>query len=397
MSALSLTKTYADSTLLFAADLHDMWTELEAKTNGLLASDNVVSGWTTFGNVVLAKDTDFSFGLTASAYITYDDTDDELVFSHLTTHRNFLFKIGGTTVATLDTSKELTLTKDIFFHNKSTVYPLSYLLSYRKPCLTYTNTTTVSIEQNTTTANRTLIVFPTGPIAVTEDIGATHKFRQLKIDATANGYGSSHTGAADSGMKVGLSLTANTYYFVYAVIVQYGDDAGTPNYILVVDSVKPAPTNWGTLNTAYGTGKWVYMGLIRYGHGAGLTTTLVAFVYDKSGWCTFTSRAAVDDFLGIKVSETAVADTTYTTLETFSSADSGDAAPSTCSHISVTVKPQSSGAEMNGTMIVSDNADNILYYLPSHAANLAAADDHGVQFKIPNLASGVKLKGKTGV
>lgn len=396
MSALSLTKNYADSTLLFASDLHDMWTELEAKVNGALDSDNVVSGWSTFGNVILAKDTDFSFGATASAYMTYDDTDDELVFSNVTTAKDFLFKIGGTTVATLDTSKELTITKDVFFSNKSTVYPLSYLVGYRKPVLTYVDSTTVAIEQNTTTANRSLIVFPVGPIAVTEDISATHKFRKLKIDATANGYGASHTGAADSGMKVGLSLTANTWYFVYAAVVRYGDDAGN-NYILVVDSVNPKPSNWSTLDTSYGAGKWVYMGMLRYGMGAAATTTLIPFVYDKAGWLTFTGRAAVDDFFGIKVYESTVTETTYTTLETFSSADSGDAAPSICSHISITAKISASGSQINGNMIVSDNADNVLYDLPSFAANLADADSHGFQFKIPNLASGVKLKGKTGV
>lgn len=396
MSALSLTKNYADSTLLFAADLHDMWAELESKTNGNIDSSNVVAGWSTFGNVVLAKDTDFSFGLTASAYMTYDDTDDELVFSHVTTAKDFLFKIGGTTVATLDTSKELTVTKDIFFHNKSTAYPLSYLVNYKKPVLTYVDSTTVAIEQNTTTANRSLIVFPVGPIAVTEDVSATHKFRKLKIDATANGYGSTHTGAADSGMKVGLSLTANTWYFVYAAVVRYGDDAGN-NYILVVDSVNPKPANWNTLDTSYGAGKWVYMGMLRYGHGAGATTTLVPFVYDKSGWLTFTGRAAVDDFFGIKVAETTVTATSYTTLETFSSADSGDAAPSICSHLNITIRPIASTSGMNGNIIVSDNADNVLYNLPSFAANLADADAHGFQFKIPNLASGVKLKGKTGV
>lgn len=393
MSALSLTKLYADSTLLFASDVHDMWVELEAKTNGTLEDSNLVSGWATWGNVTLSKDTDFSFGTTSSAYMRYDTTDSDLEFSNVTTARDFLFKIGGTTVGTLDTSKELILTKDVFFANKSTTYPLSYLAGYTKPVLVYADSNTVTLEQNTTTASSSLIIFPSGPIAVTENTGASHQFRSLKLDAVANGYDATHTGSADSGLKEGLSLVDNTWYYVYAAVVRYGSDAGN-NYIMVVDSVSPTPSNWATHDGSYGAGKWVYLGMLRIGHGTNQADVLVPFYYDKSGWLTFTGRATADDFFGIKIADATINTTTYYTIETLTAGGSGDAAPSTCSHINLTIRPVENGADMNGTMIITDSSDNVLWDLPSFGVNLADTDAHGIQCKVPN--TGIKLKGKTG-
>ncbi len=397
MSSLSLTKSYADSTLLFAADLHDMWTELEAKANGLIASDNVAAGWASFSNVTFAKNTDYRMGTTASAHMGYDEYSPNLLyFENVTTATSFLFQLATSTVGTLDTSGSLTLTNDVFFYNRSTVYPLSYLIGYAKPVLVYTDATSVSVEQNTTTANRTLIVFPAGPIAVAEDVTATHKFRQLKIDVSANGYLAAHTGAADSGMKVGVTLADNTWYFVYAVVVQGGTDAVNDNFIMVVDSVNPSPSNWSTLNSSYGSGMWVYLGLFRYGYGLTSADTIVPFVNDKSGWHTFTGRAATNNFFGIKVAEGSITSTTYATVETFTPANSGDAVPASCSHFKLTMRPVASGVEMNGTMIITDGSDNVLWDLQSFAVNLSVTEAHGMSAIVPNVTS-LKLKAKTGV
>ncbi len=393
MSNLSLTKEYGDLTLLFAADVHNMWTELETKTNGNLASDNVASGWATWSQVTLSQDVDYSLGVTPSHYMYHKSSTSAFVFANITTQRDFYFKLGGTTYGTLDTSNNLVLTKDIMFYNKSTVYPLSYLIGYTKPVLTYIDDNSINVEQNTTTSARTLIVFPTGPIAVTEDTTSTHKFRQLKLDATANGYASGHTGAADSGLKSGLTLTANTWYFVYAVVVQGGDDAANDNFVLVINDTNPSPSNWGTLDTLFTAGNWVYLGLFRYGFGSTLDTTLVPFVQDHNGWHTFTSRAATNDFFGIKTAEVSVTSTSYATLETYTAADSGDAAPATCSHIKFSYRV-TGPAEMNGNFILTDGSDNVLYDLPSFAVLLEVDEAHGWQFTIPNV--GLKLKAKTG-
>lgn len=396
MSSLALTKSYADSTLLFSSDLHDMWIELEAKTNGLLASDNVAAGWASFSNVTFAKDTDYTLGTTASAYIGLTTATNNLYFENVSAATSFLFQQAGTTIAFLNTSGDLVVDKDIFFYNRSTVYPLSYLIGYAKPVLVYTDATSISVEQNTTTANRTLIVFPAGPIAVAEDITTTNKFRQLKIDVSANGYLVGHTGAADSGMKVGLSLTENTWYFVYAVVVQGGTDSSNNNFIMVVDSVNPSPANWGTLDTSYGSGMWVYLGLFRYGYGLTSGAVIVPFLNDKSGWHTFTGRAATNNFFGIKVAEGSITSTTYATVETFTPANSGDAVPASCSHFKMTMRPVASGAEMNGTMIITDGSDNVLWDLQSFAVNLAIDEAHGMSAIVPNITS-IKLKAKTGI
>lgn len=395
MSSLALTKEYGDDTLMFASDVHNMWTELETKVNGQIASDNVTTGWASWSNVTLSQDVDYALGATSSAYFYYSDTNNELVFAHVTTARSFLFMLGSAEYGEIDSSGNLLIEKDVVFYNRSTVYPLSYLIGYKKPVLVYDDTTSIRIEQNTTTANRTLIVFPAGPIAVTEDTSSTHKFRQLKIDATANGYSAAHTGAADSGMYVGLTLTENTWYFVYAVVVQGGDDAVNDNFILVVRDVNPSPSNWGTLNSNFGSGMWVYVGLFRYGYGTTSGDSIVPFVQDKSGWHMFTGRAATDNLFGIKIAEGTISSTSYSTIETLTPANSGDAAPATCSHMRLSVRPVAV-AEMNGNMIITDGSDNVLWDLQSFAVNLEVTEAHGMSWVVPNVSS-LKLKAKTGV
>jgi hypothetical protein len=395
MSALTLTKNYADSTLLMVTDIHGMWDELETKTNGNITSEHVNSGWASFSQATLSQDVDYTLGTTASSYFYYKSTTDEMVYAFVTTQRDVLFKLGGTLQLELDEVSDLHAERDIYFFNYNTTYPLSYLVGYQKPVLIYEDSTTVYVEQNTTTANRTLVVFPVGPIAVTENIASSHKFRMLKLDAVANGYSSGHTGAADSGLQVGLTLTANTWYFVYAVVVQGGDDAATDNFVLVVDDLKPLPTNWGSLDSAYGAGKWVYIGALRYGHGSTNSEELVAFVQDHSGWMTFTSRGGTDDFFGIKLGEYQVSSTSVGTMQTITPADSGNAVPTTMSHYRLSIRTVAVGAEMCGSLTATDGSDNLLWNLPSFAANLTETEAHGWDFKVPNITS-IKIKGETG-
>lgn len=394
MSALALTKLYGDLALLFKADIDALWTQLEAKINGSLDSDNVLQDWASWNMVTLAKDVSYTLGTTSSGVVRFYSASTDFAFAHDTTIKQFFFKVGGSTVGTLDTSGNFTSSTDIYFSTYNTTYPLSYLIGYQKPVLVYSDGTTINMEQNTTTANRSLVVFPCGPIHVTEDIASTHKFRQLKTSASANGYGSSHTGVADSGMKVGLSLTANTWYFVYAVVVQYGSDAGS-NFIMVVDSTNPSPSNWSTLDSSYGAGKWVYLGLFRYGHGAGATTTMIPFIADHQGWHSFVGRLAIDNLFGIGVANQTINSTTYTTVETFTAADSGDAAPSTCSAMKVSLRilPDADGF-IAGHVLISDSSDNVAINLPGFGTTYSSSDPHGYEFKIVN--QGLKLKAKRG-
>lgn len=398
MSALTLTKTYGDSQLLSATDVTDMWTELESKTNGNIDNDNVATGWASFDDTTLAKDTSYTMGTTNSALIRFYTADNSVGLLHDTTARKTLFKSGGTQVGEIDTSSNFTITKDIYFYNRSTTYPLSYLIGYGKPVLVYSDGTTINVEQNTTTANTTLIVFPTGPIAVTEDVAATHKFRQLKTSASANGYGASHTGAADSGMKVGLSLTANTWYFVYAVKVQYGDDAGN-KFILVVDSTNPSPSNWSTLDTAYGAGMWVYLGLFRYGHGGAQTTTMIPFLQDSRGGHSFTGRAAAGNFFGVRVASSFIDSTSFANIVTLTAANSGNAAPAVCPIIKITMRViDDSGDGSKGCIKVTDSSDVLLWNLPAFSENSLGGDlPQGWEIKIPNQGLKFAAKRHSGV
>lgn len=395
MSQLALSKLYGDLTLLFKADIDTMWTELEAKVNGNLDDDNVESGWASWNQVTLDKDADLSFGTTSSGVVRFYSATNEFVFAHDTTARNTIFKVGGTEIARVDSSANFKIDTDLFFYNRNTTYPLSYLVGYQKPVLVYVDSTTINVEQNTATANTTLIVLPTGPIAVTEDVSATHKFRQLKTSATANGYISTHTGAADSGMRVGLSLAANTWYFVYAVVVNYGDDAGD-NFILVGDDTNPMPTNWSTLDTRYGAGMWLYLGMFRRGFGDAQTTTVIPFLQDHQGWLTFTSRASSGDFFGILYDDTASSSTSYTTITTFSHGNSGDAVPANCSLLKFNVRVGADAdSDMMGAIKLTDSSGNDLHILPSFGNNLTASEDHGWEFKIP-AGEGIILKARHG-
>lgn len=397
MSQLSLSKLYGDLTLLFKSDIDTMWTELEAKVNGNLDQDNIATGTFTWDQVTLDKDTDMTIGATESGLIRFYSADNELVFAHDTTARNTIFMINTVEIARVDSSANFKVDTNVFFYNRNTTYGLVHLLNYQKPVLVYVSATTIRVEQNTGTANQTLIVFPAGPIAVVEDTAATHKFRMLTTSATANGYISTHTGAADSGMRVGLTLAANTWYFVYAVVVNYGDDAGD-NFILVGDDTSPAPANWSTLDTRYGAGMWVYLGLFRRGFGSATTTTVIPFVQDHQGWHTFTETAAANMFFGICMDDTTSGATTYAsgTVTTFNSGNSGDAVPATCSLIKGTVRVEADAdLDMMGGLALYDGSGNPLWFLPSFGNNLTEDEAHGFEFKIPN-AQGITLRAAHG-
>lgn len=390
MTALSLTKNYGDLTLLFADDLHNMWVELEAKVNGNIDSSVVASGWASWGQVALASDTDYSWGATSSAATRFYSSTNEFVIMHITTARTVYFKVNGTAVGTLDTSGNLSVTNDVYFFNRSTTYPLSYLIGYQKPVLVYTDATTITLEQNTATSNTSLIVFPSGPIAISSS------FRTLSLSVYANGYSSSHVGAAQSGFKAGIVTSANTWYFVYAVIVQGGSDAGN-NFILVAHDTTPSPTNWSSIDSTFGSGKWVYIGMFRIGHGEASTTTLVPFVQDHQGWHTFIGRGASDNFLGIKVATTSVTSSSaYTTLATIGQGSSGNSVPDNCSMCKVMIRPTQEGTSMNGMLCVSDSGDTVMTNLPSFGVQNDADTPHGFEVKIP-VGYGIKIRGKKAV
>lgn len=171
---------------------------------------------------------------------------------------------------------------------------LMYLLArYRKPRLEYSSASVVSIENNTGTASETVII--------ARDRVWTVVDRTCSLASTANGYGAAHVGAAVSGIEDGLAEAANTWYYIYAVEVQYGSDANGANCILCASTTSPLQANAATLDTEYGAGKWIYMGVIRNGFNDGVTTLdIIPFVYDGYGHLEFTT-AANDAGAGLRI------------------------------------------------------------------------------------------------
>lgn len=163
---------------------------------------------------------------------------------------------------------------------------LMWLLSrYRKPRLLYTSNDIVTSEENGVAASISLIMMRDRLCRIVD--------RTLSLAVDANGETAADAGAAVSGLAAGLTRTANRWYFIYAVRVQYGSDADGINAIMVAHTTSPDSANIATLNTAFGTGEWVYLGVVRNGYNDGVNTNiLVPFVYDESGFLRFTQATA---------------------------------------------------------------------------------------------------------
>jgi hypothetical protein len=387
MSTLSLTKSYGNTQLLFADDVHQMWDELEAFVNGNITADNLNSGIFNLHMVDLTNDISWTMGTTDSAYMRYDSAEDDWIFANTSSGDEIIFKVNDTEVARIDNSKSLILKKDVYYPSDATFSLKRMIGNYTKPVLVYTDSTTIDIENNTETSSGTLIVFPSGPIETVEDISLTHKFRRIKTNASANGYLASHTGAADSGVRVGVTLSANTWYFVYAAKILGGDDIG--EFIGVIDSTSPDYANHSTLDGRYGADNWVYLGAIRIGHGEAATTTLVAFSQDKSGWTQFTGRAETGDYFGIKVLTATVTQHTTTGLQAqqaFTNGESGDSIPAVFSAFQGCwrVEYDAGDSEKNGVLAIGSASTNLQFHLPSFADGFDGTEPHAGQFKIAN-------------
>lgn len=177
--------------------------------------------------------------------------------------------------------------------NANATTDLLWLLArYRKPKLVYQDANVFTIEANSNNSSETMILMP----------GVTAKV----IDATcslavnANGEDAGDLGAAVSGLGHGLTRATNTWYYVYAVVVQYGDNADGESAILIAHTTSPLAANIAALNTAFGTGKWTYMGLIRNGYNDGTNTNIIVpFIYDESGYLRFTQGTLDNQGMGI--------------------------------------------------------------------------------------------------
>lgn len=148
------------------------------------------------------------------------------------------------------------------------------ITNFRRPNLVWVDGTYLDVEANASIANATKIVFPDGDVrTVYEVTTSTHKYRRLQINATAQFT----SGTEDSGLRSGESADANFFYAIYAVKSQINSS----NFVLVASRVLfPAQANIATLNSAFGTGSWLYLGTIANGinDGSGATENIARFV-----------------------------------------------------------------------------------------------------------------------
>lgn len=142
--------------------------------------------------------------------------------------------------------------------------------SYRRPVLKYINATNVDVESNGDVTHETEILFSDGEIrSVTEDTSSSNKYRRFNITADAEFT----SGTEESGLRAALSEATNTSYAVYAV----KSLINTANFVLVGDTTLPLVANFATLNAAYGTNGWVYLGMILNGNNSDATGDILEF------------------------------------------------------------------------------------------------------------------------
>lgn len=136
--------------------------------------------------------------------------------------------------------------------------------TYRRPVLKYASGSIVNIETGVNgTSGQAQILFPDGNLR-TDSTTARINCNLAQVAALS--------GTAQSGLRTG-TVAANTSYALYAV--KTSDNAS--NFVAVADTVLPLQANFATLNSNFGTGSWVYLGLIFYGDNSTNTTTIMGF------------------------------------------------------------------------------------------------------------------------
>lgn len=148
----------------------------------------------------------------------------------------------------------------------------------RRPRLTFGSITTIIVEAGLDgTSGHIPILFPDGTLR-TETTSTRTTF-----DITRNAV--LVTSGAQSGLTGATSEATNTWYALYAVKVT---DSSTL-WVTVGTTVLPLLANFSTLNTAYGTNGWIYLGMVRNGDASGASGDLLTF--SMSGQMTMFKNA----------------------------------------------------------------------------------------------------------
>ena len=221
-----------------------------------------------------------------------------------------------------------------------------YFMAYRRPRLIWIDADTIDLENNWGDgANISVVIFPDGNVReVEENTSVTHQYRRLKRTATA-----SLTGTHDSGAG---SPSDNTWIAIYAV--KTSDDSS--KFVLVGTTTLPLVANLATLDAAYGSNGWVYLGLVRNGDGASAASGFLDF--KQIGNTTlFRNTVAANSNMpmtGIRLATTAGATSlTYT----YSAGTSGAVIPG-----NILISCYGVACENMNTVDVSDSAGSSHYF-----------------------------------
>lgn len=153
------------------------------------------------------------------------------------------------------------------------------LNAYRRPVLQFGSVTTVAVESGLDgTSGDIPLLFPDGTLRTETSTTRT------TFDITRNAV--LVTSGAQSGLTGATSEAINTWYALYGCKVT---DSSTL-WCTVGSTVLPLRANFSTLNTAYGTNGWVYLGLIRNGNNDNTTGDILKFF--QSGNITHFTNAS---------------------------------------------------------------------------------------------------------
>lgn len=322
MSTITVPRSLTDNTNPTEAQFDTMRTYLlNFFNNQNLDETNIAAGSMAWSSLsALADDAALKFTsshgtlkyVSASDYFEIKNSQGDIVWGH---------RSGSTLTDYMELDSatgNLTLKGTLYFNRgvgSQEVSMLHLLSRYRKPRLQYTSADVVTAENN---VNGACIIMGRDRLWTLYDTSCS-------LAADANGYASGHTGAAVSGLLVADTRTANRWYFIYAVEVQYGTQADGTYCILVARELSPETSNITTLNTDFGTGKWVYMGCIRNGYNDGTNTNvIVKFVQDSGGMMRFTEGTVTNEGIGVTLASTTSASNLEYTIVI------GNAAAATC-------------------------------------------------------------------
>ena len=301
MSTLAVTRSLTSNTNPTEAQFDTMRTDLLNFFNGAsLDETNIAAGGMVYTSLdgPLADDVTMKWEsshatiqfISATSVFEIKNTQGDILWMHLLSDGSTLEEFLS--IRESDGALEVFGVPNVNTSLGNQDLDLMWLLSrYRKPKLVYVDDDIITIEENSTGSGATRIMLRDRLTQVYD--------RTMSLAVTANGYGALHTGAAVSGIEDGLTRTDNLWYYIYAVEVQYGTQNDGTYSILVASVTSPVSSNITTLNTEYGTGKWIYMGCIKNGWNiSGSGAKIVPFVYDENGYMRFTQSLNDNEPLG---------------------------------------------------------------------------------------------------